>query len=82
MKLLRKGIAKDKSYILLEFQCKNGVDTYFERFDIVEKYELFLGYGYCIRKPDFYITIKGIKYFCFWEDGKTILRHNKCYVEE
>ena len=78
--LLKKGIAKDGSFIRLVFQCKNGVDTYNEDFKIVEQHDLHLGYGYCVRTPDFYITIKNIKYACFYEDGKTILQSNKCYI--
>lgn len=79
MKLLKKGIAKDKSYIALFFQCKNGVDTYTERFNVLKEYEIFTGYGCCIRTPDFYITIKGVKFACFW-GGPTIGYDNKCYV--
>lgn len=78
-KLLKKGIAKDNSFIRLVFQCTNGIDTYNEDFYIVEEHNLFLGYGYCVRTPDFYINFKGNKYACFWA-GKTIGLNNKCYV--
>ena len=79
-KLLKKGISKDKTFIRLVFQCTNGIDTYNEDFYIKEKYNLFLGYGTHVRTPDFYITINNVKYACFWQDGKNILRENKCYV--
>lgn len=81
-KLIKKGIAKDKSFIRLTFQCNNGVDTYHEDFIIKAKRDIHVGYGYCEKKPDFHIEIYGIKYACFREDGKTILRNNKCYIEE
>lgn len=89
-KLLKKGIAQDKTYIALMFQCTNGIDTYTKRFIIKEKHNLFLGYGTHVRTPDFFITIKGVKYACFYVDGKTIKipRDNRfeydgvCYVEE
>lgn len=79
-KLLKKGISKDGSFIRLVFQCKNGIDTYTEDFNIVEEYNLHVGYGCYIRTPDFYITIKNVKYACFWMDGKTIIQSNKCYI--
>ncbi len=77
MKILRKGISKDNSFIRLVFS-----EDYYEDFVIVEKERLFLGYGYCVRTPDFFTTIKGKKYACFWQDGKTIIRSNKCYEVE
>lgn len=72
MKLLRKGIAKDKSFIRLTFECSNGIDTYYRDYLIKEEYNIFVGYGCYIRTPDFSITIQGIKYNCFKVDGKTI----------
>lgn len=71
-KVLRKGTAKDRSYIYLECQCKNGIDTFIRRFIIKEENEIFLGYGCYVRTPDFYITIKEVKYACFYADGKNI----------
>lgn len=71
-KILRKGIAKDSSYIAYECQCKNGIDTYVRRFLIKQKNDIFVGYGYCERTPDFTITIKDIEYACFHADGKNI----------
>lgn len=71
-KLIRKGIAHDRTYIALGFQCNNGIDTFMRRFQIRNQNDIFVGYGTHVRTPDFEITIKGVTYACFNVDGKTI----------
>lgn len=78
---MRKGIAKDNSYIALELKCKNGVDTYVKRFKIAEEHSTFLGYGYCVRTPDFEITINNRRFVCFWADITIGIPHDKEHGE-
>lgn len=89
-KYIRKGIARDKSFIRLVYQCTNGVDTYNEDFLIDEERYIHLGYGYCVRTPDLKIKLNGITYCCFYADGKTITipfangreYDGVCYIEK
>lgn len=71
-RLIKKGIAKDNAYIVLAFERESGFETYNVRFLIKEKENIFVGYGTHERTPDFHITIKDIKYACFYSDGKNI----------
>ena len=70
--ILRKGISRDQTYIAIERQCNNGIDTFMQRFLIKKITDIHLGYGYKVRTPDGELHIKGKVYDIYLVDGKTI----------